>query len=137
MSSVLTSKRVNEIFNAACSNETKDVIICSGIMGDYALKKSVLEEHKNEIYDMLMELPTPFRKSDGGGYSFLCACNTKDGELWTGLHEVMERLFVLGIGIDKVKELLPRECWFALPGGMPYYMIIDEEDLLKINKLTI
>jgi len=40
----------------------------------------------------------------------------------------MEKLFLLGLAIEKVKCLMPREVWPALPGGMPYYVINDVED---------
>lgn len=82
-----------------------------------------LKNLEAEIIAMLNELPDKFKKSSGGGWSFLEACNDKHGEQWTGLHQHMEQLFLLGIGIGKVKSLFPRDFWPALPGGMPYYVI--------------
>jgi hypothetical protein len=72
---------------------------------------------------MLAELPDMFKESGGGGWSFLNACDDRHGNQWTGLHQRMEQLFQLGIGIDKVECQLPREVWPALPGGMPYYIV--------------
>ena len=36
-------------------------------------------------------------------------------------------LMLLGIAIDRVKFLTPRYFWNALPGGIPYFGIIDKE----------
>lgn len=125
MNTILTPDKVNEIFlNAMQEKENENTIKCNGIMGTYPLDKVTLEKNKETIMEMLMELPLEFRENSGGGYSFLGACNDKNGNQWTGLHMVMERLFILGIGIGKVKELFPRELRSALPGGMPYYVIL-------------
>ena len=37
-----------------------------------------------------------------------------------------DRLMMLGMAIGKVKYLLPRNLWFILPGGVPYYCITKE-----------
>ena len=94
-----------------------------GILTNYGLSKSALERNKEAITQMLSDLPPPFRQETGGGWSFLNACNTRSGEQWTGLHVVMDRLFVLGMGIGMVQCCLPREFWSFLAGGMPYYMV--------------
>jgi len=73
---------------------------------------------------MLSQLPKEFYKDSGGGMTFLNACNNSNGEQWTGLHSVMEQLFVLGIASSKVECLLPRDIWSMLLGGMPYYVIL-------------
>jgi hypothetical protein len=78
--------------------------------------------HK-KIETMLDELPDEFKKTGGGGMSFLNACNDKHGNQWTDLHQRMEQLFQLDIGIGKVKCLMPREMWGILPDGMPYYVV--------------
>ena len=126
MGNILTSNNVTKIFEEVVSKkENEKAISCDGIRGRYYFDKDLLEKNKSNIYEMLMELPTTFRSSDGGGWSFLNACMDKDGNQWTGLHTVMEQLFVLGIAIGKVKEVLPREMWNVLPGGMPYYVVDD------------
>lgn len=75
---------------------------------------------------MLLQLPKEFQKGSGsgGGISFLNACNDVSGKQWTDSHQVMEQLFALGIGCNKVKCLMPREMWKVLPGGMPYYVVV-------------
>ena len=74
---------------------------------------------------MLENLPLDFQENSGGGMSFLKACDDQEGNQWTGLHRRMEELFVLGTGLGKVKCLMPRELWAALPGGMPYYVVLE------------
>lgn len=80
---------------------------------------------KGQIRDWLFQLPPTFQKSRGGGMSFLQACEDKDGVQWTGLHERMDQLFMLGLACGLVSECMPREMWPVLPGGMPYYMVDD------------
>ena len=46
----------------------------------------------------------------------------------------MEELFCLGIAIGRVECLIPREMWKILPGGVPYYVIC-QDDQPVINKL--
>jgi hypothetical protein len=84
-----------------------------------------LESHRADVLSMLKELPDPFMQTEGGGWSFLNACMTKDGELWTGQHAIMEQLFVLGIGLNLCQWLTKRELWESLPGGMPYVVVLE------------
>ncbi len=82
-----------------------------------------LDENRQAIIDLLNELPEQFHKRGGGGWTFLNACNDKNGRQWTGFHYEMEMLFMLGMAAGYVSELMPRDLWQILPGGMPYYMI--------------
>ena len=108
-----------------CLNEERndEEIIVDGILNKFCFNKAKLKEHSESIISMLNQLPEQFHKDTGGGWSFLNACNNKDGEQWTSFHKCMDELFVLGIGIGKVKSTLPREMWAVLPGGMPYFVI--------------
>ena len=124
---MIDPKRVNEIFMDCLlrkdEEDTGNYVEVEGIMNNVRFHPDRLESHKSEIKAILDELPEQFRESGGGGWSFLSACYDKHGNQWTGLHSIIEQLFLLGIGIDKVKCLFPREMWSALPGGMPYYSI--------------
>ena len=133
MSEVLTAEKVEKIFFRCLF--TNDEIIdgkpiltpvpAEGIMSNVGFHPERLERSKPEIIEMLNELPSQFKEKSGGGWSFLNACNDKDGNLWTGFQQTMEQLFQLGIGIGKVKCLMPRDMWKVLPGGMPYYVITE------------
>ena len=123
---VLTAEQVNAIFMDSLFREGEDTsnhIKAEGIINSVGFHPERLQYHKIEIEAMLDELPENFKKSGGGGWSFLNACNDKHGNQWTGLHQHMEQLFQLGIGIGKVKYLTPRDMWSVLPGGMPYIVI--------------
>lgn len=131
MNNILTSERVEKIF-MDCLFKNEEVIDgkpifepvkAEGIMTNIGFHPERLQSHKEEIIEMLNELPENFHVKTGGGWSFLFACNDKHGELWTGLHERMEQLFQLGIGIGKVSYLMPRHMWEVLPGKMPYFVI--------------
>jgi len=94
-----------------------------GILNSFGLNKHRVESHREEVTNCLDQLPDEFKKSGGGGWTFLNACNTKDGEQWTGLHQVMEQLVCLGIALGLVSYTLPREMWQIFPGDMPYIVV--------------
>jgi len=124
----LEAKKVSEIF-LDCLPETEDVnidelIVIEGIVAKFGFVPEKIKKHKEEIIVLLSELPEEFRKEKGGGWSFLNACVDKEGKQWTGEHQIMEQLFCLGMAIGKVKSIFPREVWSAMPGDMPYYMIL-------------
>jgi hypothetical protein len=130
MDSILTPKRVEEIFEAclykdeyATDGLTHQLISIKGVVLSVYFDYLPLAKHMLEIENMLRELPDEFKKFSGGGWSFLEACNDKHGNQWTGIHQTMDKLFMLGMGIDKVEYLLPREQWGNFPGGMPYLVI--------------
>jgi len=101
----------------------KGAVIVEGITNNYGFHPDRLKEKKNKVAEWLKALPHQFRKSEGGGWSFLNACNQENDVQWTGLHLRMEQLFCLGIGLGLVKYQLPREMWLSLPGGVPYLSV--------------
>ena len=127
MNKILTADRVEKIFTECLFNENESTdgsVKAEGIMTSVGFHPGRLAKHQAEIISMLNELPDEFQQSKGGGWTFLNACNDKHGNQWTGLHVTMEQLFLLGIGINKVKFLIPRNMWDMLPGGMPYVIIL-------------
>lgn len=121
----LTAENVEKVFRECFSENKENIVKCDVVAHSFSFCKDKLQENKQNIVDMLSCLPKEFMQNTGGGYSFLMACNDKDGHQWTGLHLTMEKLFALGIGIEKVKCLLPRELWQMMPGGMPYFMVLE------------
>ena len=101
-------------------------VTAEGITGKFGFHPDRLKSYSTKLTEFLKELPDGFHKKLGGGWSFLNACETKNGEQWTGLHQRMEQLFVMGIALGKVKYSLPKEMWSILPGGMPY-LVVDVE----------
>jgi hypothetical protein len=132
MEPVLNPEAVKAIF-VDCLFESVDgdppdeaLVVVEGILHKYGFDPAKLEKHRAEIVALLYELPIQFHpKAEGGedGWSFLNACLDRHGRQWTGLHLTMEKLFCLGMAIGRVSEMLPRDMWDVLPGGMPYYGI--------------
>jgi len=120
----LTSEEVTDIFSEVY-DEHGDLEVELSIGGVRRFRTSMLEQHRSRIRELLLDLPDLFMKSKGGGWSFLNACDNKDGNQWTGLHMVMGQLFGMGEALGLVESLLPKEMWSALPGGMPYYVVDD------------
>lgn len=102
-------------------------VLVEGITGKYGFHPERLEEKREQVQAWLDELPDAFKATAGGGWSFLNMCNTRNDEQWTGLHQRMEQLMCLAMGLGLMTYCLPREMWSALPGGMPYVMIIDPD----------
>jgi len=123
----LTAKNVTDIFMDCLfrdGEDTSNPAIAEGITSKFGFHKERLKSYIDDIADMLSQLPKEFQKESGGGMSFLNACNNFNGEQWTGLHEVMEQLFTVGLASGKVQCLMPRDIWAVMPGGMPYYVVV-------------
>jgi hypothetical protein len=121
----LTSENVYAVFTYCLFKDgepTENHIPAQGIMTNVGFHPGRLESHYADIASMLSELPDSFMVEGGGGMTFLNACVTKDGVQW-GEHQNMEQLFQLGLASHFVTELMPREMWSVLPGGMPYYSV--------------
>jgi hypothetical protein len=123
----LNAELVNKIFENCLSENPADssnMVLAEGITCTVGFNLQLIKENEKEIEEMLKDLPDEFQENSGGGMSFLNSCNDKEGNQWTGLHQRMEQLFQLGIAINKVKCLFPREFWKVLPGEMPYYVVL-------------
>lgn len=101
-------------------------LIVEGIMHQTGFDTEKLEANRAEVVEMLSWLPMQFRddtaNGGGGGWSFLNACEDREGVLW-GSHLGMDQLFQLGIGLGVARYLMPRNMWSILPGGMPYLSV--------------
>ncbi len=121
----LTSDNVRKIFKDCLfkDEENKDnYIIGEGVNLKAGFHPERLEKNKENIISMLNELPDSFKKSKGGGMSFLNMCEDKNGYQW-GEHENMDQLVVLGNSINKITFLMPKKMWSVFPGGMPYLSV--------------
>jgi len=121
----LSCENVDKVFEDCLFKDCEDTakaLVVDGIISKFGFNPVKIAEHKEDITSMLSELPNSFRKSGGGGMSFLNACMTEGGEQW-GEHRNMELLFCLGIGVGLVEYCMPREMWNIFPGGMPYLVI--------------
>jgi hypothetical protein len=125
----LTSENVNNIFTDCLYNGGSDIgeneIMGNGVMQDFIFNRQKINRHTEDIAKMIDQLPDNFKKSVGGGWSFLNMALDKDGNQWCDLHQTMERLLSLGIAINKMGFAAPRYMWKVLPGGMPYVYVND------------
>ncbi len=107
----------------ACNGKPEKFVMAEGVMRNVGFHPDRLESHRADVAAMLSELPPEFmHDNSSGGWSFLAACMTKNGEQW-GEHPNIDELLLLGGALNMVKYLLPREMWNVLPGGMPYFTV--------------
>jgi hypothetical protein len=137
-SDVLTSARVDELMTACLypdgtTEVTEPTIVAPGIMHSFLFRADRLEEHAEEIHQMLLELPEEFREgTEHGGWSFLNMCITKDGHQWTGLHIQQEKLMALGVGAGWLDVPLSKPYWMMLAGGVPYVVVRNERKQMAV-----
>lgn len=126
MEEVLSAKNVCDVFMDCLfktGEDTSGHVKAEGIVCDVDFHPARLKANEAKIVSMLEELPSEFQEKEGGGWSFLNARLDKHGHQWVDLHQTMERLFQLGMAIDRVRCLMPRDMWEIMPGGMPYYAV--------------
>lgn len=130
----LTDSNVNEVFTNCLHDDKKiagldreavkaKATLVDGITVKVGFDTEMIEKHREDIKSMLSELPDEFMHDKGGGYTFLAACDDRNGNRWTEAHRTMEKLFMLGQAIKCVRYCLPRDFWRAFPGGVPYYAV--------------
>jgi len=112
-----------EIANISTGQVPEGCVHVDGIVNRFGLHPERLEAARTKVVYWLRQLPDEFRADRGGGWSFLNACMTGNGDQW-GEHRNVEQLICLGLGLKLVECQLPRELWKSLPGGMPYYVIV-------------
>ena len=131
---MISARKIEEIVKDCLFSEAEfppgasvpaDAVIVEGIIHPWGFNPQRLESHRDEVKTLLADLPDEFQQNGGGGMSFLNACMDREGNHW-GEHRNMDQLFSLGIGLGLAKSVLPREMWSALPGGMPYYVVLAE-----------
>lgn len=127
----LTATAVRDIFTDCLYNNLDSIPEgakgkpAPGIIHNFMFRAEKIDEHANEIRQLLDELPPEFKEGSGGGMSFLAAALDKNGCQW-GEHRNMEELFTLGMAAGYCSFLFPKEIWHVLPGGVPYYVIHQE-----------
>ena len=123
----LSSHNVERIFKDCLYKEgedTSNMKIVEGIMHQFGFNPIRLKDHEEEIKEMLSQCGKDFfEDSDGKGNTFLSFCENDNGIQWTSFHLICEQLVCLGMAIDKVIFLMPKDAWIFLPGQMPYLQI--------------
>lgn len=127
----LTANNVRSVFDDVLFKETElengmpivEMIAVNGIRSNFGFHKERLLGHKQELIDLIDQLPDLDE-----GVSFLNLCFTKDGNHW-GEHMNMEQLIVMGIGAGILQKLVRREMWMIFPGGLPFIWKVPEKEL--------
>lgn len=107
---------------AAANDKPENVVEAHGVRAKFGFHAGRIEQERENISDMLGQLPENFNLSTKGGWSFLQACQREDGVQW-GEHQSIDNLLCLGIAVGLAGFLFPREMWQALPGGLPYFWV--------------
>lgn len=135
----LDANLVSSIFQDCLFKEHPSVgtnfIKVEGITTNIGFNPVKIEKHSEEIKDLLNELHSEFKESEGGGWSFLQMCVDKNDNQW-GDHPNMQELMLLGIASGYMNYLLPRQMWSVLPGGVPYLVIYDERKEVALSKIA-
>lgn len=98
-----------EIARIGEDNVQSEAIKVQGVVSSFGFNPKKIEQHAEDIAQLLSELPEEFKRSTGkGGWSFLQACVTKDGTQW-GEHRNIDELLCLGLAAKKVEFCVPRE----------------------------
>lgn len=123
--SVFEDSLMTEEDMEATFKETGDfpaTVTVEGLVRTVVFDAGRLEKNRDKVINLLRGLPDEFARNKGGGWSFLNACQDRDGELWSGFHRDAEALLMLGMGLNLCGRLGPREMDSALPGGVPYFV---------------
>lgn len=102
-----------------------NAVMVEGLVRNFGFHRERLEAAKPAINELLLQLPENFQLDKGGGWSCLMACKDRDDNLWTGVHQTMEELVVLGIAVG-LASWIGKEYADALPSSMPYFEIHPE-----------
>lgn len=113
------AEKVREIMLDSLNGKEEGALVVEGITRTFGFSKEKIETHKEEIRQLLSDMPDEFQAGKGGGMSFLNLCMDKYGEQWAE-HSTMEELIALGEAAGMASYPLPREMWSILPGGVPY-----------------
>ncbi len=100
-----------------------EYVSVDGIVRKFGFNKERLFGHKQDIIDLIDQLP-----DFSEGVSFLNLPFTKDGVQW-GEQINAEQLIVLGIGIGVLEELLPRKDWVFCPSSVPFIWKSSEQNM--------
>lgn len=128
----LTAQRVDEIVKDCLFENREDItdensVKAHGAMATFIFNKEKIAERQEEIFGLLSCLPDAFTNPAKGGHSFLAACMDKQDRQW-GEHTNIEALLCLGLASGQVQYCAPRELWGILPGGMPYFRVVEKTD---------
>ncbi|MFF2532348.1 hypothetical protein ACFVS2_25900 [Brevibacillus sp. NPDC058079] len=131
---LINPNRVNEIL-VDCLYKKEEIVDgkpiipyvgVQGVQGAIGFHPERLQSHKQEISDMIENLPKEIDSVEG--LSFLNVCQDKEGNLWTGMHKTCDELIMLAIGLELLEFTMSKELWMMCPGGMPMIRVKHPSD---------
>lgn len=121
---ILTPEVVKEIMMDCLGEENMDqanLLVVQGITRVFGFQRDKIAARRKDIRHLLMQLHPTFRKSSGGGWSFVyMTCRGENMEETWGGQIHAEELFCIGVAAELAACLVPREFWSSLPYGVPY-----------------
>lgn len=120
--------------------EGVEMVEARGVHIHVGFHKGRIEEHREEIMDLLRQLDDKFTwnylEGEGsGGASFLEMCMDKDGNHW-GEHNHCDELIALGSAIDCV-AITPSAMNPIMPSMMPYVFVDLENPITQDMAMAI
>nr|DAL02868.1 MAG TPA: hypothetical protein [Caudoviricetes sp.] len=120
----LTAENVNAVLHECLSGGNAKSIHVRGVEVAGYFDPERLESRRNDIINMLDELPDEFHIPGGGGWTFLNMCIDRNHRQWTDFHRDCDALYCLGKAIGVCEfTIAQRDLWRMFPGGMPYITI--------------
>lgn len=122
---LIQSNRVHELFMNGLFKEEELVngkpvvepVVAEGVRVRIGFHPERIRQAKDEISAMIDSLDPSIDTDEG--ISFLNICQDKNGNLWTGLHQICDELVTMGIALELLEYVLPRDLWMLMPGGVP------------------
>ena len=133
---MIDAKEVRNIFEDCLfkDGESHDqYIVIEGITMTIGFHPGRVDQHADDIKNILDNLSDQFKESGGGGYTFLEMPFDKDGNQW-GDQPNAQELYILGYAAGWCDYLMPRYMWAAFPGGVPYIVVHNERKVREITK---
>jgi hypothetical protein len=120
----LTSEAVETTFQDCLAEEADQTtaIVVEGVLTKATFSSERIEQKRPAIEAFLQQLPWQFRKSMGGGWSFLNMNQDNDDNQWADLHRTMDYLVCLGKATGRLTTS-PSAWNPIMPGNMPFVFI--------------
>lgn len=136
----LTAININQIFED-CMFETTPkpgtkYIHSQGFAANVGLDPAKINKYSTTIKELLDKLDVRFNESSGGGQSLMDAGYDKNGKRWGGLDSA-EQLMILGIASGWAKYLYPRNMWYSLSNGLPWFVVVNKQIKVKENEYAV
>lgn len=112
----------------------KTTVVVPGCVALVAFDRARLEIKRNDIMELLNQLPVAFREPT----NFVLACEDRNGDEWTANASVIDELFMLGEAIDKVVNLYNYIAVKFMRGkAFPFYQILFDDDVKPVEKIGV